>query len=178
MPNYKRIFIENSYVFITVAINNRKRSLLTEYIDEFRMAIKAAKRKVRFEIYAISVMPDHFHMIIKPNVIAEFPKVVSLIKIHFTKSLPEQLKFKLSKEISTSKVNKRESGVWQRGYYEHTIRDASELNHLTDYIHFNPVKHGYVDKPCDWAYSSFAKFVENGFYDKNWSDFTQLNEYH
>ncbi|KAA3641149.1 MAG: transposase, partial [Proteobacteria bacterium] len=147
MPNYRRVFVENSYVFITVTINNRNRNLLTDYMDEFRLALKATKRKVQFELYAIAVMPEHFHMIIKPDVIGEFPKIVSLIKIHFSKSLPDQLKLKLTKEVSNSKMIKRESGVWQRRFYEHTIRDMAELNHLTDYIHFNPVKHGHVEKP-------------------------------
>lgn len=177
MPNYRRAFIKNSFVFITVAINNRKRSLLTEYMDEFKSALKVTKRKIQFEIYAMAVMPEHFHMIIRPEVNEEFPKVVSLIKIHFTKSLPKNLRLELSQEISSSKVNKRESDVWQRRFYEHTIRDASELNHLTDYIHFNPVKHGYIEKPCDWAYSSFIKFVEGGFYDVKWCDFIQLKDY-
>ncbi len=178
MPNYTRVFVENSYVFITVTINNRSRNLLTDYIDEFRLALKATKRKVRFEIYAMAVMPEHFHMIIKPDLIDEFPKIISLIKIHFSKYLPEKLRLELSQEISSSKINKRESGVWQRRFYEHTIRDMKELNHLTDYIHFNPVKHGHVEKPCDWPYSSFLKFVTAGFYAKDWCDFVQQSEYH
>ena len=37
-----------------------------------------------------------------------------------------------------------------------------------DYIHYNPVKHGYVSRPCDWPYSSFARCVERGWYSPDW----------
>ena len=144
---------------------------------EFKLALKAVKKQVPFEIHAIAVMPEHFHMIVMPQCVTGYPKIVALIKIHFTKSLPSSLREMLSKEVSTSKINKRESGVWHRRFYEHTIRNESELNHLTDYIHYNPVKHGLADKPCDWPHSSFISFVEKGFYDLNWCDFTQLKDY-
>ncbi len=178
MPNFRRVFIENSHVFITVVINNRKRELLIDYRAEFRVALKMVKTQVQFQLHAIAVMPEHFHMIIKPQHISDYPKIVSLIKIHFTKSLPRDLRVMLSAEVSKSKTKKKESGVWQRRFYEHTIRDEAELNHLTDYIHYNPVKHGLVNKPSEWPYSSFKRFVENGYYDLNWCDFTELKDYH
>ncbi len=178
MPNFRRVFVDNSYVFITVAINNRSRKLLTDYITELKSALKTVKNQTQFEIHAIAIMPEHFHMIIRPHCITDYPKIVSLIKINFTKSLPHDLKAELSNEVSISKTKKRESGVWQRRFYEHTIRNESDLNHLTDYIHFNPVKHGLVDKASEWKYSSFMKFVENGYYDINWCDFIELKDYH
>ena len=178
MPNFRRVFVDNSFVFITVAINNRDRKLLTDHITELKSALKTVKTQIKFEIHAIAIMPEHFHMIIRPQCIADYPKIVSLIKINFTKSLPHDLRTELSNEVSTSKTKKRESGVWQRRFYEHTIRNESDLNHLTDYIHFNPVKHGLVEKPADWKYSSFIRFVENGFYETNWCDFTELKDYH
>lgn len=64
--------------------------------------------------------------------------------------------------------NKGEKGIWQRRYYEHTIRDEEDLNRHLDYIHYNPVKHGCVEKVKDWEFSSFDKFVEKKNYDINW----------
>lgn len=177
MTNYRRVFVENSYVFITVAINNRKRSLLTDFISEFRQALQTAKKYYRFEIYAIAIMPEHFHVILRPEYISDYPKIISLIKKEFTKSLPNNLRLELLQEISESKVKKRESGVWQRRFYEHTIRNEVDLNHLTDYIHYNPVKHGLVERTSDWELSSFGNFVSQGFHSEDWCDFTQLKDY-
>ena len=77
MSNYKRIFLDNHYYFLTVIINNRKLTLLTDYINEFKLALKAVKSQYAFKLHAISVMPDHFHMIIMPNVAKEYPTIVS-----------------------------------------------------------------------------------------------------
>ncbi|MBL4658813.1 MAG: transposase [Alcanivoracaceae bacterium] len=177
MSNYKRIFLDNHYYFLTVIINNRKLTLLTDYINEFKLALKAVKSQYAFDLHAISVMPDHFHMIIMPNVAKEYPTIIACIKRDFTKSLDKATRIKLKQNLSLSKRNKIESGVWQRRYFEHTIRNQEELNHFTDYIHFNPVKHGCVQKAIDWPYSSFVKFVSNGYYDESWCDFTEGHDY-
>jgi len=177
MPNFRRVFVENSYIFITVLLNNRKRRLLTDYIVELKQSLFKTKQIFKFEVYAISIMHEHLHMILRPETIDEYPKIISLIKKEFTKSLPKNLRSKLSQEISKSKLKKRESGVWHRRFYEHTIRTETDLNHLTDYIHYNPVKHVLVERAFDWKHSSFRRFVSLGYYDENWCDFTQLKDY-
>ena len=37
-----------------------------------------------------------------------------------------------------------------------------------DYVHFNPVKHGYVPHAADWPYSTFAACVRRGLYPEGW----------
>ena len=61
-----------------------------------------------------------------------------------------------------SKIAKRDKGIWQRRYWEHAIRDDADLARHVDYIHFNPVKHGYARRVCDWPYSSFDRYVARG----------------
>ena len=177
MPNFRRVFVENSYVFITVLLNNRKRELLTDYIGNLRTAFRHAQTIVDFEIYAISIMPEHFHVIIKPEEIYDYPKIISIIKRFFTKSLPHELRIQLDNELTASKVRKHESGVWHRRFYEKTITKQKELNYITDYIHYNPVKHALVYSAIDWDFSSFRKFVKNGYYDKDWCDFSETEDY-
>ncbi len=177
MSNYIRVFLDGHYYFLTVLINDRKLSLLTDYIEEFRKALKVVKAQYSFELYAISIMPDHFHMIILPETSKEYPINIACIKRNFTNSLDDGIRQKLAKDLSPSKIKKGESGVWHGRFYEHTIRSQEELNHITDYIHYNPVKHGYVNAVKDWKYSSFLKFVAKGHYDKNWCDFTESVDY-
>ena len=63
---------------------------------------------------------------------------------------------------SRSKMRRRETGIWQRRFWEHAIRDDTDFERHVDYIHFNPVKHGYVTRVCDWPYSSFHRYVPDG----------------
>ncbi len=116
-------------------------------------------------------------MIIMPKNAKDYPTIIACIKRNFTKSLNSELRQELARNLSISKKKNHESGVWHRRHYEHTIRNQEELNHITDYIHFNPVKHGCVQKTKDWPYSSFMKFVDKGHYDMNWCDFTEDIDY-
>ena len=45
-----------------------------------------------------------------------------------------------------------------------------------DYIHYNSMKH-YNITPKDWKYSSFEKFVKNGYFDLDWCNFEDKNNY-
>jgi REP-associated tyrosine transposase len=69
---------------------------------------------------------------------------------------------------SSSKIARRERGIWQRRYWEHAIRDDADLARRIDYIHFNPVKHRCVSKVCDWPHSSFHRYVERGLLPSDW----------
>ena len=69
--------------------------------------------------------------------------------------------------ISLSRARKGERGVWQRRYWEHTLRDEADFARHVDYIHFNPVKHGHVRQVCDWPHSSFHRMVRLGI-DRHW----------
>jgi len=77
---------------------------------------------------------------------------------------------------SASRKVKGERGIWQRRYWEHTLRDEMDFERHCDYIHFNPVKHGYVSKPKEWAYSSFQRFVRLGFYPNDWATAVQFEQ--
>ena len=69
---------------------------------------------------------------------------------------------------SKSKIIKREKGIWQRRFWEHAIRNDADLARHIDYIHFNPVKHGYVSRVCDWPHSSFPRYVARGLLAPDW----------
>ena len=102
-------------------------------------------------------------MILNPDNIKEYPKIITSIKYHFSKYYDVGVE-----TLTYGYVNKGEKGVFQRRYFEHTICSQEELNNHINYVHYNPVKHGYVKCVKDWVYSSFHKFVEDKFYDKNW----------
>jgi putative transposase len=70
--------------------------------------------------------------------------------------------------VSRAKAARGRRGVWQPRFHEHTIRDETDLEKHADYLHFNPVKHGYVKRPWDWQWSTFRRFVESGQYDRDW----------
>lgn len=170
MPNYKRIYLKGHYYFITVTTYNRN-NILIQNIDLLRKSFECSKQMFEFDIIAIVVLPDHMHLILKPETPADYSKIIGKIKRDFTKALDDEY---IDKNISKSRIKRKEKGVWQRRFYEHTIRNEKSFNDLLDYIHFNPVKHGYVQNVKNWKYSSFNKFVNQGSYEPDWGTFNDV----
>jgi len=171
--NYRRLYIQNTKIFITV-VTAKRRDILITNINILRQAFKDAKQKFKFDIDSVVILPNHFHMIILPENITEYPEIIRKIKSYFSRVI--DIETIENYEISESKKDKNEKDIWQRRYWEHTIQNEEELNKCRDYIHYNPVKHKYVKKAKDWAYSSFHKYVKQGLYEENWCDFGEGDE--
>ena len=164
MSNYRRNFVTGGCYFFTVNLANRKSSFLIDYIDSLREAFRYTQNRHLFTIDAIVVMPEHLHAIwTLPPGDQNYATRWRLIKTVFSRSLPG------SEFISNSRKEKGERGIWQRRYWEHTIKNEADFARHVDYLHFNPVKHGYVDKVIKWPYSSFHRFVEQGVYAADWA---------
>ena len=165
MSRYRRYYLEGySYVFITMVTFNRS-SILIENIDVLRDAFRKTKQKFDFEIVAICILHDHVHMIIRENELKNFSKIVGSIKKYFSYNV------NLRKNKLTESMQKRkESGIWQRRFYDHIIRNDLDFEKHLDYIHYNSFKH-YNISPKKWMYSTFEKFVKLGFYNENWCEY-------
>lgn len=160
---YRRANYAGASYFFTLNLADRKSHLLIEHVDHLREVIRLVRQAHPFEIVAMVVLPDHLHAIWRlPEGDANFPMRWSLIKAGFSRALPK------NEAIELSRKKKRERGIWQRRYWEHLIRDEIDLENHVAYIHFNPVKHGYVSKASDWAHSSIHRYIKKGLYDVNW----------
>jgi hypothetical protein len=70
---------------------------------------------------------------------------------------------------STARLRRAERGIWQRRFWEHTIRDDLDYTAHMDYVHFNPVKHGFVTSAAAWPYSTFRRCLALGLYPADWA---------
>jgi putative transposase len=164
MTNYRRNFLSGRSFFFTVNLAERRRRLLTAHIDLLRQAFRDVRRRHPFDIDAIVVLPDHLHAVwTLPEDDADFALRWRLIKTIFSHALPAD------EGISASRAGKGERGLWQRRYWEHTLRDEGDLARHVDYIHFNPVKHGHVTRVRDWPYFLFHRMVKLGIYPFDWA---------
>jgi len=173
MSNYRRYFkYTNNPVFITIVTKNRQ-NILIEFIDSFKLSLKESKDKFDFELIACIVLRDHCHMLIQHKEIEKIPLIVRDVKYNFVQKLP--LNFLKTIKLTESEQKRNEKGVWQRRYYDHIIRNEDDFNKHIDYIHYNSMKH-YQISPKDWKYSSFNRFVREGFYEENWCNFDDINK--
>ncbi|MGY3917031.1 REP-associated tyrosine transposase [Aeromonas australiensis] len=161
---YRRATTSGACWFFTVNLADRQQDLLVRHIDLLREVTRHVKQQHPFEIIAMVVMPGHLHAIWQlPPGDSDYPMRWSLIKAGFSRGIAK------TERIRESRVRKRERGIWQRRYWEHLIRDDKDLQAHVDYIHFNPVKHGYCAKPVDWSYSSIHRYITAGWITPDWA---------
>ncbi len=164
MTSYRRNFVPGASYFFTVNLADRRSRLLIEHIDILRAAFRYVRCRHPFAIEAIVVLPDHLHAIWSlPPDDADFALRWQLIKSAFSRALPHV------ERVSVSRASKGERGVWQRRYWEHTLRDENDYERHVNYVHFNPLKHEHVSRVADWPYSSFQRFVRLGIYPEDWA---------
>jgi putative transposase len=148
--------------FFMVTLADRSETLLVDQINRLRSAYRTARERRPFRTIAICVLPDHLHAGWEfPDEDPDFSTRWNLIKAAFSRGLE-------ARPRSASKIAKREKGIWQRRYWEHSIRNDADLERHVDYIHFNPVKHGYVPRVSDWPHSSFHSYVRRGILADDW----------
>ncbi|MBL7481332.1 REP-associated tyrosine transposase [Legionella bononiensis] len=163
MVHYRRDYSPGASYFFTLTLIDRQSKYLTDHINYLGNAFRSVKVKLNFITRAIVVLPDHIHCIWQlPLNDSDYSKRIRLIKTHFTQSL-------LDLNIYLEKNARGNVNLWQTRFWEHRIRDNIDLQTHVDYIHYNPVKHGYVKKPLDWPYSSIHRYIKKGLMNKTWS---------
>lgn len=163
MPRFIRAHVPGGTFFFTVALLERRRFLLTEHIDALRAAFARVRTQRPFTIDAAVILPDHLHCIwTLPDGDADFSTRWHAIKSSFARTIPKD------ERLSARRVAKGERGIWQRRFFEHTIRDEMDFTRHVDYIHYNPVKHHHADGAIDWKYSTFRRYLKRGAYASDW----------
>ena len=168
MSNYIRPNIPGATVFCTVVLSHRGATCLVDHIDLLRDAVSETKSSRPFQIDAWVVLPDHMHFVLTlPEGDRGLGVRVGAMKARFTRKVkamgrvgfyptigPGTVGFNPTLRRSPSKVRKGDGGIWQRRFWEHHIRNEDEFRAYVEYCHINPVKHGFVERPEGWPYST------------------------
>ena len=175
MSRYRRQFTGSTFFFVVVAY--RRRPVFCEPM--LRAALRDAIQTVRatrpFTVDAWVLFPDHMHCIwTMPESDRDYSTRWAEIKRFVVSACRDQ--FHAPRLLTTSGRKRQESTIWQRRFWEHQIRDELDMERHVDYIHFNPVKHGYVTSVCEWPHSTFHRYVRKGIYPKDWGGSPDIME--
>ena len=155
LATYRRAHIPGGTYFFTVVTYGRQ-PLLADHlnINALGRAFRRVKEERPFTMDAFVLMPDHLHCIwTLPEGNADYSSRWRDIK----KYASQEFLFPPGSQHA-----------WQRGFWEHVIRDENDWQRHMDYIHYNPVKHGWAQSPREWQWSSFHQCVKKGWYEPDW----------
>ena len=152
---YRRVFNSGASHFFTLVTAKQQPLFLDEdAVCLFADAIRHAMKSQPFIQDAFVIMPDHIHCIWSlQQGDKDFSARWHLIKSWFSKK---------SRSLGI------DAACWQPHYREHCLRDDKDYQQHVEYIHYNPVRHGLVESPWAWPYSSFKHYVALGLYQHNW----------
>ncbi len=152
MSKLLRYFAPNQCCFVT-SVTADRRPLLTEHCDLLYKSIRHARGRFSFDPIAWAVLPDHFHLPMNcPD--GDTNRIVRTIKHSFG--------------MKWRSLTHQTGPIWQGRYWDHIVRDEIDFKRHFDYVHYNPVKHGYTRGPGDWTLSSFHLYLKRGIYQPNW----------
>ena len=147
---YRRAFVPGGTYFFTV-VTARRRPIFSDdsTVELLRQAFLHVKKKRPFTVDAMVVLPDHLHCLwTLPAEDSGYPIRWRLIKTQVTK------------QLRSARDARNDRPIWQSRYWEHAVRSETDYRKHVEYIHYNPVKHGYVQMPAKWPYSSFMRYVK------------------
>ena len=155
--NFRRYYTPNAIIFITQVVQNRIPIFANEtHLNLLRSTLHRVKALHPFSMLGYVFLPDHLHLLIKPTGNSNFSQIMHSLKPNFTKAYKQTIGVTGDMKL------------WQKRFWEHTIRDELDFERHLDYIHYNPVKHGLVASPEDWEHSSFVAWKERGVYPDGW----------
>ena len=168
MPDYRRVKIQGGTYFFTLVTNHRYPIFTNINVTNLFLDAQQHIRNFRpFNLVAFCILPDHIHLLWEmPTNDADYSLRIGEIKKRFSRKYIHKHGNAVVK--NPTQIKRGESGIWQRRFWEHYIRDEQDLARHIDYIHYNPVKHGLVNQVKYWAGSSFLDFVNKAYYDENW----------
>ncbi|MEZ4864387.1 MAG: transposase [Caldilineaceae bacterium] len=155
--NVRRYYVPNAVVFITQVVDHRIPIFQhAPFIEQLRINLRNVQALHPFVMMGYIFLPEHFHLMFRPTGKSTFSNIMQSLKRNFT------LDYK--KLIGVNGPMK----FWQKGFWDHVIRDEIDFERHLDYIHYNPVRHQLVDRPEAWPHSSFCHWQQRQAYPERW----------
>ena len=131
MVGYRRNFVPGGTFFFTVTLSDRRSSLLVERTALLRDAFRVTRGERPFIIEAIVILPEHLHVVMTlPEGDSDFSGRWRRIKSMFTRQA-------VAHGAQVTQNRRGEYSLWQRRFWEHTIRDENDYARHIEYIHYN-----------------------------------------
>jgi REP element-mobilizing transposase RayT len=151
--------------FITTSTRLWIPILFNETIFDIILAsLKYCQANKGLRVHGYVIMINHLHAIIGHNDYDQIPNIMRDFKRHTSTEIKNYLSSlgDFSQLFWIKRFHDRERGdnrIWQEGYHPVAIKSGGFFKQKLDYIHFNPVKKGFVTQPEHWKYSSARNYI-------------------
>ncbi len=165
MRSRNKITPQSNVYFITSTVHCFVPIILNETCFQIILnSFKYCQAHKGLKIHAFVIMPNHFHQVISHENSSEIMGIIRDMKKFTSKEISTYLS-SLGKfsTLFWLKIffGKEHNQVWQEGYHPVALISEQLFYEKIAYIHENPVKKGFVEKPEHWKYSSARNYLLN-----------------
>ena len=166
VPLYHRVYAPGQVQFITASTYRRAPVFASErFCRAFVQRLEEVRQEGHFRLVGWVLMPDHFHLLLRPEPAVIVPLIMKGLKEETAKrilrtlreNLPHRWCRKMLARMQLPPTVHDESHyrLWQRRFYPFNIFTEKKLQEKLDYMHNNPVTRGLVSSPGEWPWSSW-----------------------
>ncbi len=144
-PRLERIFERYNppLYFVTMCAQDRREVLANDVVHSVLINFGQQGVERGFALGRYVIIPDHIHLFVSGTLDFELGIWVRGLK-----------------RVVAAAVTGGRSGLWQRGFFDHVVRNSESYSQKWDYVRENPVRAGLVRIADEWPYQGEAVFIE------------------
>jgi putative transposase len=158
-PRLATIFYDPPLYFITICVQRRLSLLATEAVHlAFREFAMRGFEEKQIAMGRYVIMPDHLHLFVSGSQefhLAQWARMLKLVLgrvVHVAPALHRSTTTAGETASRVSASQQRSAEIWERGFFDHLIRNAESYGQKWKYVRENPVRAGLVVRADDWPY--------------------------
>ena len=159
-----RVVKPNAPHFLTATVVNWLPVFASRPIAQILLdSLRFLQEQERLILYAYVIQENHAHLVAEAEdlskEIGDFKSWTARAIIDYLETRKAQHVLDQLAELKLPHKTDRTYQLWQEGSHPQLIQGDAMMRQKIEYIHNNPVKRGYVDKPTDWRYSSARSYL-------------------
>jgi putative transposase len=133
------------------------------YLDIITSSLNFCRQQKGLRLHAYVILDNHLHLLVSSDnlspVIRDFKRHNAKEILAVARQEDKQWLLKQFEFFKSAHKGDSQHQVWQEGFHPQAITTEDMLRQKLEYIHYNPVRIGLVDRPEDWRYSSARNYL-------------------
>ncbi|MDO8490973.1 MAG: transposase, partial [Dehalococcoidia bacterium] len=143
MPDFRRYPNEGFPYLVTTTVKGRQPLFVDRnYCLAFVSTITYLRTRLRHQVHAYVLMPDHAHLVVTPRADSSVSRLMHSLKLHTARQI--------------GALSGSGGGIWQARFYERALRTPVDVMKAVAYVHDNPIKAGLANLPEEYVWSSYC----------------------
>lgn len=148
----------DDFLFVSLYTYGREPLLKSKESKRLLLAkLAETKKQFRIVIAAYVLLDDHMHLLFSAPPGSECSAIVNHLRAGMQNAWRKGVQ------------SQEDAQIWEHGFKMSVVQGRNDLRNHLDFVHYDPVRHGLVERAGDYPWSSLPLRVAEGHYPDDWS---------